>query len=181
MVLLSLSAVRKAFGTNEVIRDATLALQEGERLGLVGVNGSGKTTLLKIINGDMPSDGGEISIAKDARIGFLTQHADIDGELSIMEELTRVFDPLIAMEKRLRARGTESEESLNIRLHNAAREVEQAYRYDYIVIHEDWDEVPDALDRAIEQVYDIIQAARAKTKHNMRFLNALTASLKAGK
>ena len=47
MVLLSLSAVRKAFGTNEVIRDATLALQEGERLGLVGVNGSGKTTLLK--------------------------------------------------------------------------------------------------------------------------------------
>ena len=39
---------------------------------------------------------------------------------------------------------------------------------------------PDALDRAVEQVYDIIQAARAKTKHNMRFLNALSASLKAG-
>ena len=111
MVLLSLSAVRKAFGTNEVIRDATLALQEGERLGLVGVNGSGKTTLLKIINGDMPSDGGEISIAKDARIGFLTQHADIDGELSIMEELTRVFDPLIAMEKRLRALEAEMAEA----------------------------------------------------------------------
>ena len=111
MVLLSLSAVRKAFGTNEVIRDATLALQEGERLGLVGVNGSGKTTLLKIINGDMPSDGGEISIARDARIGFLTQHADIDGELSIMEELTRVFDPLIAMEKRLRALEAEMAEA----------------------------------------------------------------------
>ena len=111
MVLLSLSAVRKAFGTNEVIRDATLALQEGERLGLVGVNGSGKTTLLKIINGDMPSDGGEISIARDARIGFLTQHADIDGELSLMEELTRVFDPLIAMEKRLRALEAEMAEA----------------------------------------------------------------------
>ena len=66
------------------------------------------------------------------------------------------------------------------RLHNAAREVEQAYRYDYIVVHQDWDEVPDALDRAIEQVYAIIEAARAKTKHNMRFLNALSASLKAG-
>ena len=62
----------------------------------------------------------------------------------------------------------------------AAREVEQAYRYDYIVVHQDWDEVPDALDRAIEQVYAIIEAARAKTKHNMRFLNALSASLKAG-
>ena len=61
------------------------------------------------------------------------------------------------------------------------REVEQAYRYDYIVVHQDWDEVPDALDRAIEQVYSIIEAARAKTKHNMRFLNALSASLKASK
>ena len=61
-----------------------------------------------------------------------------------------------------------------------AREVAQAYRYDYIVVHEDWDDVPDALDRAIEQVYAIITAARAKTKHNMRFLNALSASLKTG-
>ena len=102
---------------------------------------------------------------------------DVQGCLQAMEQDSEVTGIFVSppsrenLEKRLRARGTESEESLNIRLHNAAREVEQAYRYD----------VPDALDRAIEQVYDIIQAARAKTKHNMRFLNALTASLKAGK
>ncbi len=84
------------------------------------------------------------------------------------------------LEKRLRARGTEDEASFRLRLGNAAREVAQAYRYDYIVVHEDWDDVPDALDRAIEQVYAIITAARAKTKHNMRFLNALSASLKTG-
>ncbi|HIV30437.1 MAG TPA: guanylate kinase [Candidatus Pullichristensenella excrementipullorum] len=112
---------------------------------------------------------------------------DVQGCLQAMEQDSEVTGIFVSppsrenLEKRLRARGTESEESLNIRLHNAAREVEQAYRYDYIVIHQDWDDVPDALDRAVEQVYDIIQAARAKTKHNMRFLNALSASLKAGK
>ena len=179
-MILACQNINKAFGDHQVLKNASFHVEEYEKTAVIGINGAGKSTLLKIINGDMPSDGGEISIARDARIGFLTQHADIDGELSIMEELTRVFDPLIAMEKRLRARGTESEESLNIRLHNAAREVEQAYRYDYIVVHQDWDEVPDALDRAIEQVYAIIEAARAKTKHNMRFLNALSASLKAG-
>ena len=112
---------------------------------------------------------------------------DVQGCLQAMEQDSEVTGIFVSppsrenLEKRLRARGTESEESLNIRLHNAAREVEQAYRYDYIVVHQDWDEVPDALDRAIEQVYAIIEAARAKTKHNMRFLNALSASLKAGK
>ncbi len=109
----------------------------------------------------------------------------MQGCLQAMEQDSEVTGIFVSppsrenLEKRLRARGTEDDESLRIRLHNAAREVEQAYRYDYIVIHEDWDEVPDALDRAIEQVYDIITAARAKTKHNMRFLNALSASLKA--
>ena len=102
MVLLSLNGVQKSFGMHDIVRDATLSLKEGDRLGLVGVNGSGKTTLLKMINGDMPIDGGSISLARDIRIGFLTQHADIDGELTIMEELTRVFDPVIEMEKRLR-------------------------------------------------------------------------------
>ena len=47
----------------------TLTFSDGINV-IIGGNGTGKTTLLKIINGDMPSDGGEISIARDARIGF---------------------------------------------------------------------------------------------------------------
>ena len=110
---------------------------------------------------------------------------DVQGCLQAMEQDSEVTGIFISppsrenLEKRLRGRGTEDEESVRVRLLNAAREVQQAYRYDYIVVHEDWDEVPDALDRAIEQVYDIITASRAKTKHNMRFLNALAASLMA--
>ena len=82
MVLLSLSAVRKAFGTNEVIRDATLALQEGERLGLVGVNGSGKTTLIKLLLGQLSPDEGEILIFGEK----------IDKKHAVYEEIGVVAD-----------------------------------------------------------------------------------------
>ena len=51
MIILSLAGVQKSFGTNEVLRDVTFTLQNGERMGLVGVNGSGKSTLMKIIAG----------------------------------------------------------------------------------------------------------------------------------
>ena len=51
MIILSLQGVKKSFGTNEVLRDASLTLQDGERMGLVGVNGCGKSTLMKIIAG----------------------------------------------------------------------------------------------------------------------------------
>lgn len=109
---------------------------------------------------------------------------DVQGCLQAMEldsEVTGIFISPPSrenLEKRLRGRGTEDEASMRLRIGNAAREVEQAYRYDYIVIHQDWEDVPDALERAIEQVYAIITAQRLKTKHNMRFLNALSASLK---
>ena len=109
---------------------------------------------------------------------------DVQGCLQAMEQDSEVTGIFVCppsrenIEKRLRGRGTEGEDALKIRLHNAAREVEQAYRYDYIIVHEDWDAVPDALDRAIEQAYAIITAMRLKTKHSMRFLNALSQSLK---
>ena len=82
------------------------------------------------------------------------------------------------IEKRLRGRGTEREESVRIRLHNAAREIQQAYRYNYIVVHQDWDDVPNALDIAVEETYAIITAMRLSTGRQMRFLNELSASLK---
>lgn len=114
----------------------------------------------------------------------LVLEIDVQGCLQAMEQDSEVTGIFVCppsrenLEKRLRARGTETEESIRVRLHNAAREIEQAYRYDYLIIHRDWDETPGALDTAIEESYAIITAMRLKTGRNMRFLNGLSASLK---
>ncbi|MDO4546548.1 MAG: ABC-F family ATP-binding cassette domain-containing protein [Clostridia bacterium] len=102
MVVLSLTNVNKSFVMNRVLTDVNLSVQKGGRLGLVGVNGSGKSTLLKLINGDMQPDSGSISIPRGTSVGLLTQKADILGDQTVLEELSRVFDPLKDMEKRLR-------------------------------------------------------------------------------
>jgi len=102
MILLTLQNVNKSFVMNDVLKDINLTLHEGQRMGLVGVNGSGKSTLFRIIAGEMEADSGNISLMKGARVGMLTQHADIKSDLTIQEELERVFEPVRAMEARMR-------------------------------------------------------------------------------
>ncbi len=102
MILLTLQNVNKAFVMNEVLKDVCLTLQTGQRMGLVGVNGSGKSTLFKLISGAMEPDSGTISLVKGATVGMLTQDADIQSELTIQQELERVFEPVRQMEARLR-------------------------------------------------------------------------------
>ncbi len=102
MIILSLQGIRKSFGTNEVLRDASLTLQEGERMGLVGVNGSGKSTLMKIIAGRESADGGTLSIQKGLRIGYLAQQGELTGEETVLRVLESVFDPVVQLEKEMR-------------------------------------------------------------------------------
>lgn len=83
------------------------------------------------------------------------------------------------LEQRLRRRGTETEESIRVRLNNVASEVATAYRYHYVIIHQDWGIVPNALEIATEEVYAIIAARRLELENRRDFLDALSASLKA--
>ncbi len=87
MIILSLQGIRKSFGAHEVLRDASLTLQEGERMGLVGVNGSGKSTLMKIIAGLEQADGGTVSIQKGLRVGYLAQQGALDPEETVQRPL----------------------------------------------------------------------------------------------
>ena len=102
MILLSLQGVKKSFGTNEVLRDASFVLQDGQRMGLVGVNGSGKSTLMKIIAGLESSDGGVITMQKGLRLGYLAQQGEVGENRTVLEELESVFDPVVEMERQLR-------------------------------------------------------------------------------
>ena len=83
------------------------------------------------------------------------------------------------LEKRLRGRGTETEESIRVRLGNVAGEVATAYKYDYVIIHQDWSDVPNALEIAADEVYAIISAKRCEQARRKSFLDQLSSDLKA--
>ena len=102
MIILSLQGIRKSFGTNEVLKDVSFTLQDGERMGMVGVNGSGKSTLMKIIAGEETADAGTVSIQKGLKIGYLAQQGELSGDETVLRVLESVFDPIVALEKEMR-------------------------------------------------------------------------------
>ncbi|MEC1180823.1 ABC-F family ATP-binding cassette domain-containing protein [Metasolibacillus meyeri] len=102
MIVLQVNQLYKSFITDEILSGVKLEVQHRDRVALVGRNGAGKSTLLKIIAGQMSYDSGEIIIPKDIKIGYLEQHAGLDSELSIWDEMMTIFVGLQQMEKKLR-------------------------------------------------------------------------------
>ncbi|GAX88790.1 ribosomal protection-like ABC-F family protein [Effusibacillus lacus] len=102
MIVLSASQIVKSYGTDVILNGATLAVHEGERVGLAGVNGAGKSTLLKIITGDIPADSGEVHIGKNVTIGYLSQQTGIRSDKTVYKEIRSVFADLFGLEARIR-------------------------------------------------------------------------------
>ena len=103
MIILALQDVKKSFGTHEVLKSVSFTLQEGERMGMVGVNGSGKSTLMKIIAGLESADSGSVNIQKGLRLGYLAQQGELTGEETVLETLESIFEPQRRMEAEMRA------------------------------------------------------------------------------
>ena len=102
-MILACQNISKAFGTNEILKDASFHIEEREKAALVGINGAGKSTLFKIIVGEMTADTGEVILSKGKTLGYLAQHQDLTGDLTIYEEVLQAKQHLIRMEERLRA------------------------------------------------------------------------------
>lgn len=73
MALISCQNLRIAFGGRPLLDDASLQIEGGERIGLVGRNGEGKSTLLKILSGEIAPDAGEVVGDSGVRVALLTQ------------------------------------------------------------------------------------------------------------
>ena len=101
-MILACQNISKAFGTTEIIKNASFHIEEREKAALVGINGAGKSTLLKIIIGEMRADEGEVILSKGKTMGYLAQHQDLTGHLSIYQEVLTAKQNLIDMKERLR-------------------------------------------------------------------------------
>jgi ABC transport system ATP-binding/permease protein len=87
--LITLRDAELAYGLHPLLDRAQLAVQEGERIGLIGRNGTGKSTLLKVITGAAPLDDGEIAISSGLRIVAVEQEPELPPAISVHESLVK--------------------------------------------------------------------------------------------
>jgi ATPase subunit of ABC transporter with duplicated ATPase domains len=86
--MISFSSINKQYGKQLVFVEASLQLNPGEKIGLVGPNGSGKTTLFRMIVGEEEPDEGEVSVPKKLTIGYFSQDVqDMKGRTVLDEAI----------------------------------------------------------------------------------------------
>ena len=87
MTILSLETIEKQFDERPLLRGVSLAIERGERVGLVGINGSGKTTLLRIAARTEQPDAGRVALARDARVAYLPQNPPMNPQQTALEHI----------------------------------------------------------------------------------------------
>ncbi len=102
MIMLSCNKLYKSFGVETILEDISFSINEGDKVGIVGVNGTGKTTLFKVITGIYGYDSGDIFTSKGCKIGYLEQNTNFYSEKTIYDEVLEVFSDLIDAENELR-------------------------------------------------------------------------------
>ena len=73
MNLLTAEHITKAYSERTLLKDVTLGIQEGEKIGVIGVNGMGKSTLLRILAGAEEPDEGTVIRGRNVKTGYLPQ------------------------------------------------------------------------------------------------------------
>ena len=97
-MLFRLSDVHKSYGTQDVLRGASLQINPGEHVGLVGRNGAGKTTIFRLVNGEETPDKGEVIRARGMRLGLLAQHIHFEAGSTVHESALAAFGHLQQIE-----------------------------------------------------------------------------------
>ena len=137
-MILACHNLNKSFGDQVIVKDGSFHIEDREKAALVGVNGAGKSTLLKMIIGELPVDGGNITLAKDKTLGYLAQHQDLSCGKTIYEEVESAKTEILELEEQIRnveqelshLTGTALEEKLST-YHRLTSAFERADGYAY--------------------------------------------------
>jgi ATP-binding cassette, subfamily F, member 3 len=102
-VVVAREIVKYHGGDLKVLSGASLSIEAGEKVGLVGRNGAGKTTLLEILAGNSEPDSGSVERVGGARVGVTSQslYAGERGRISVEREIISAFEPLMRREREL--------------------------------------------------------------------------------
>src|SRR5215210_4138236 len=136
-VIVASDLVKYHGGDLKVLSGATLSVEAGEKIGLVGRNGAGKTTLLDLLAGNSEPDSGTVGHPGGAKVGMTAQklYQGERGAVSLEEEIISAFEPLMVREKELEELGTRlSEDPSNALMERYGRlqsEFERDGGYEY--------------------------------------------------
>ena len=114
MPVLSVTDISKSYGVTPVIQNVSFHIEEGEKIGVIGVNGAGKTTLLNILAGKEKPDSGSLFMSNDVTMGYLTQSDSFDDSGTLLDETKKIYGAFERMESEM--------SELSQRIASAARE-----------------------------------------------------------
>jgi ATP-binding cassette subfamily F protein 3 len=99
--MITVNDVAVEFGGTTLFSEVTFAINENDKIALMGKNGAGKSTLLKIVAGANKPTRGSISAPSDAVIAYLPQHLLTEDNCSVMEETSKAFAGVLDMKKEI--------------------------------------------------------------------------------
>jgi len=164
MSIVSVSHLGKSFGADRIFSGVKFQIEVGDRIGLVGPNGAGKSTLLNILAGREEPDEGVVSIARDVRMGYLTQVTDFQPHHTLREELLSVFAKVCEWEQELHNYAhqmalpeVQSDETLYNNLLTRYAELQELYEHAEGYTYENRvEQVLDGLGFTLEQQADLV-------------------------
>ena len=122
MNLLIIENLAKQLGERPLFEGANLTINEGDRIGLIGVNGSGKSTLLRLVAGLESPDAGTVQVMGGAKVEYLPQEPELDDKLTVLDTIFASDSP----QMQLLAAYEEASGALQTDPHNPAHQAQLA-------------------------------------------------------
>lgn len=95
MNVLSIENLTKSYGERVLFADVTFGVDEGDKIGLIGVNGTGKSTFLKLVAGVEQADAGKVTKGSSVEVRYLPQNPEFDEAATVLEQVFNGYSPVM--------------------------------------------------------------------------------------